>query len=1080
MALLSKIFKTVAMVFTVTMVSCKKSINMKTLVLTTEGIETDAIILNFDSYGIPYDMITFKPSEPFVGNLSLYDKDNDPKYNLIVVNGGDLIYEVNGSWISALSNQQWAYIEDYEAKNSVRRVIISDDISYKTDVTLENMDNWGDTLSEQPLLAENSDEVKKIFSGAGVKITAPLDVNDIYHTRVKILNSKTTKPFLYYADNGKKGAVAATVAKYSNGREVMSFFFGLGSWHQSSVIINHLWLTWGTRNLYNGFRRVYFTPHIDDVLLSTNLVNPKKGTTYGGNTVRTSQYDFEKIVQFQKDILKDMPEGSFFRSELAFNGNGILSSADYDQSIQIFTDREHDEEWVMPPGEGKSLWNAVNYQFTDKQIATFEKDPIFNYLNHNDTIQKEFFWSSHTFTHLNLDWAPYADVDNEIRLNIEVAERLGLLDTDYWSSSSIVTPQISGLHNKEALEVFEKYGIHSATGDLSRPAICNNENPYLPYYTTMESSNYEGFPIIPRTPTEIYYHCSTREENLWLYNVIYSDYYGHEIDFSTFLDLESKRTLLLMTKLRHEAHQFHQANLHHYEKGEYLGESLLEDWTRSVVNLYNKYVEWPLISIKISKQADIFTDRAKLENCGHETKLIVENDKIVGVSVSATKGDCTVPVTVPTTVKKSSLPAGATLEQVGKDPLTVWVPVKKGETKSFKFEKAIDWIVFGSEADITTTIETTSTVVDEPTTTIVDEPTTTIIDEPSSTTVIVESSSSVVVEPSSTVVVEPSSSVVVEPSSSVVVEPSSSVVVEPSSSIVVEPSSTVVVEPSSTVVVEPTTIVEPSSTVVVEPTTVVVEPSSSVVVEPTTIVVEPSSTVVVEPTTIVEPSSTVVVEPTTIVVEPSSTVVVEPTTIVEPSSTVVVEPTTVVVEPSSTVVVEPTTIVVEPNYNCMAESIGYNCCSPGVDFVYMTDDYGDWGYDFDLDEWCGLSPYFKSNLEEPSSSTVVVEPTTTVVVEPTPVEPKYNCMAETIGYTCCPSVIKTVYFTDNYGDWGFDYKINDWCGLTPYYEIKEEECWAKDLGYSCCKNTCTAYEVDEDGKWGFENDEWCAIPSSCN
>ncbi|OUM68759.1 Non-catalytic module family DOC2 [Piromyces sp. E2] len=863
--LLSKIFKTIAVVFTLTMVSCKKTINMKALVLTTEQGDTTDIVTNFKSYGIPYDVIEFKPSEPFTGKLDLYDENNDPKYNFIVVNGGDLIYEVNGSWISALTRSQWADLEDYEAKNGVRRVIISDDVSFKTDVTVEDVNNWGETLPEQPLMADTSDEVKKIFNDAGVKITAPLDVNYIYHTRVKILDPSTTKPLLYYVDDGKQGAVAATIAKYKDGREVMSFFFGFGTWQQSCLIMNHIWLTWGTHNLYNGFRRVYFTPHIDDVFLDTELVNPRKGITWGGDVFRTSQIDFEKIVQFQKDILKDMPEGSFYRAELAFNGNGILIIGDYAQALDVDTSRTHEDdlEWVMPRGEGEKRWPQENYQFTPAQIAAFENDPVFRYISHNDTIQKEFFWSSHTFTHENLDSIDASDIDNEIRLNIEMAKHLGLLDTDYWSSSSIVTPQISGLHNVEALEIFTKYGIQSATGDLSRPAICNTENPYLPFFTTKESSNYEGFPVIPRTPTEVYYHCSTREENMWMFNQIYSDYYGMEIDFGSFLEHESKRTLLLMTQLRHEAHQFHQANLRYYEKGEFLGESLLEDWTRSVVNLYNQYVEWPLISIKISKQADVFIERAKLEACGSQTKLIVENDHIVGVSVSATKGDCTVPITVPMGVNESTLPADATIEQVGKDPLTVWVPVKKGETKSFKFDKALDWIVSGFEVDVTTT-----SIVDEPTPVVVEE-------EPTTTT-----------------------------------------------------------------------------------TTTVVEE-----------------------------------------------------------------------EPTTTTTTTTTTTVVE---------------------------------------------------EEPTTTTTTTT-TTTVVEEPTPVKPAYQCMSEITGYPCCPSIIKNVYYVDEYGEWSYDYKNNTWCGLTPYKEVvEEEECWSEKFGYNCCKNTCEVIDVDNDGKWGYENMNWCGIPSSCN
>jgi len=706
-----------------TAVAAKEAIQMKALVLSTTSYDANYITLNFQSYGIPYDIVKLT-KEGISGNLSLYDENNEPKYSLIVVNGGALALEVNGSYVSSLTKSQWEYLEDYEAKNGVRRVVIEEEIySDDTEIVIENPNKWGYTLANQPLIVDDSDLVKKIFDDAGIKITAPLDVNDIYHTRVQIINPANTKPLLYYSDNGEKGAVAAAITTYPNGREKMHFYFGFGEWSVTSLVLNHLWLSWGTRSLYNGFRRVYFTPHIDDVFLSTELVDVAHNKEYSkySEEFRTSPNDYVKIAQFQKDILKDMPEGSFYRVELAFNGNGMLINVDYDQALEVDGERYVDIEYVKEPGTGEKRWPKENYQFSETQLKTFKKDDLFKYFANNSTAQKEFFWSSHTFSHENLDNASASDVDNEIRLNIQVAEMLGLTDKEWWSSHAIITPQISGIHNKDAIEVFKKYGINSATGDLSREAICNNENPYLPYYTTQESSNYEGFAVIPRTPTEIYYFCSSREEDAWMFNkMYYKTYYSKKLTWDEIAESEARRTLLLMLKLRHEAHQFHQANLRAYPKVGNYGESLLEDWTRAIVNSYTQYVDWPLISIKIDRQAEIFYERAEREACRHESKLIMEDDKIVAVKVTATSGDCTVPVTVPSGVNESSLPEGSTLEQVGHDPLTVWVPLKKGESQTIELSQAVSWKVDLSTVPepvrITTTVKTTTTTTKKTTT----------------------------------------------------------------------------------------------------------------------------------------------------------------------------------------------------------------------------------------------------------------------------------------------------------------------------------------------------------------------------
>jgi len=715
------IFRVIGMSMLIAAAYAKNTVVMKALVLTTASSESDYITKNFQSYGIPFDIIKLSKSNLISGNLSLYGSNNEPKYNLIVINGGKLQYESNGSWVSALTEKQWASLEEYEAANSVRRVVIEEEPIGSDQYQLENLSKYGDTIKKQPLIVENSSEVSNIFKAAGVKTSAPLNVDNIYHSRVKILDTEHTKPLLYYSDNGSKGAVASTITTYPNGREVLRFFFGFGSWSQSSLVLNHIWLTWGTRSLFNGFRRVYFTPHIDDVFLSTELVDVDNELEYSPQSIefRTSKVDFEHIIKFQKEILKDMPAGSFFRSELAFNGNGILLAVNYDDAVEVDGERYVDLEFVKKPGTGEKRWPKANYKLSASQIDKIKGEPLFKYFQNNPTAQKEFFWSSHTFSHENLDNASKSDVDNEIRLNIQIAEMLGLTDKEWFSSHSIITPQISGIHNKDALDVFEQYGIQSATGDLSRPAITNTENPYLPYFTTMESSNKAGFPVIPRTPTEIYYFCSNRTEDIWMNNHMYSRKSSEKLTWDQLAENEAKRTLLLMLTLRHEAHQFHQANLRYYKKEGKYGESLLEDWTRAVVGAYTKFVDWPLISIKIDRQAEVFLERAELEKCGHESRLVIENGKVTGISVKATKGSCTVPITIPSNVKTSSLPSGAKTEQIGNDPLTVWVPLKKGETKTIGLKQSLNWKVSGTPSNTSTSTAPINSAVPTTTTTTV-------------------------------------------------------------------------------------------------------------------------------------------------------------------------------------------------------------------------------------------------------------------------------------------------------------------------------------------------------------------------
>ncbi|OUM62721.1 hypothetical protein PIROE2DRAFT_61717 [Piromyces sp. E2] len=163
MARLSKLIMGFGMSMVMTMATCKQAITMKALVLSTASIESDTITLNLKSYGIPYDLIEFSPTSMLKGNLTLYNDNAEPKYNLVVINGGDLVFEVDSLWISALSVEQWAYLDEYEAANSVRRVVISEDAAINTDVELAEPTNWGETKNNQPLFVESTEKSKKFL-----------------------------------------------------------------------------------------------------------------------------------------------------------------------------------------------------------------------------------------------------------------------------------------------------------------------------------------------------------------------------------------------------------------------------------------------------------------------------------------------------------------------------------------------------------------------------------------------------------------------------------------------------------------------------------------------------------------------------------------------------------------------------------------------------------------------------------------------------------------------------------------------------------------------------------------------------
>jgi hypothetical protein len=67
-----------------------------------------------------------------------------------------------------------------------------------------------------------------------------------------------------------------------------------------------------------------------------------------------------------------------------------------------------------------------------------------------------------------------------------------------------------------------------------------------------------------------------------------------------------------------------------------------------------------------------FLARYNRDKCGYSLKYATENKKITGVTVSATGNTCTEPIPVTFPVAPTSTQGFAT-EQLGADPLTVWV-----------------------------------------------------------------------------------------------------------------------------------------------------------------------------------------------------------------------------------------------------------------------------------------------------------------------------------------------------------------------------------------------------------------------
>ncbi|ORX51505.1 hypothetical protein BCR36DRAFT_583050 [Piromyces finnis] len=98
-------------------------------------------------------------------------------------------------------------------------------------------------------------------------------------------------------------------------------------------------------------------------------------------------------------------------------------------------------------------------------------------------------------------------------------------------------------------------------------------------------------------------------------------------------------------------------------------------------------------------------------------------------------------------------------------------------------------------------------------------------------------------------------------------------------------------------------------------------------------------------------------------------------------------------------VTEDDPIIIEESINCIAKSLGYQCCPKNISEVYYHDENGDWGFDFETNQWCGLSQVGENNN---------------------------ICWSESYGFSCCTGCVENTY-SDSYGIWGIE--NDNWCGV---------------------------------------------------
>jgi len=612
-------------------------------------------------------------------------------YGAIVVLG-DVSYSYSsGLFQSALTDAQWNTLYAYQVQYGVRmvRLDVYPDAQFGTTTAIAGA-GCCDANVEQLISITDASS----FPTANLVAGATMSTENLWHYPATINNASIATEIAQFAAGGQfKSKTTAAVLNNIGGRQQMVWFTSWATdWNPTSNFLMHAWIHWATRGLYVGFRRVYFTPQVDDMFLETDLYQP------AGKTFRVRPADLAAHVSWTKAMNAKMPAGSNFFVEIGHNGNGDIENAvqidNYTgDKCTLATAIEYNEqidtpiEFQKPVGSGTNIWpSSPNvYNWT---LACAQLDPLEAFFA-NAANRDSFAHVSHTFSHESLNNATFSDATKEIVFNQAWLKQVGISNALHFSPNGLIPPAITGLHNGDVIKAWIQNGITHVVGDNTRPILLNTENEHWPLISTVAGNGYAGLQITPRWATNVYYNCATAACTVaeWIAT---SAGVG---TITNLLTLEKNDNTRHLLGLRHDAFMFHQANMRQTDVGSIKINgltsqlSLLQMWTETVAQEMIRLTKWPMISLKHDDLAVAFAQRMARDKCTPSLAYTMSGKTITGVTVSTTGNTCSapIPVTFPGPVVSAN---GGRVEQVGADPLTVWVQMS-GAPVSFTLSKPI-------------------------------------------------------------------------------------------------------------------------------------------------------------------------------------------------------------------------------------------------------------------------------------------------------------------------------------------------------------------------------------------------------
>ncbi|KAK7430755.1 hypothetical protein QQZ08_002799 [Neonectria magnoliae] len=462
-------------------------------------------------------------------------------------------YNYDNAWRSAVTDAQWDALYAYQTNFNVHMVRINEFPGPKFGVAAVSAGYCGDGVDQFVSNSDNSD-----FPTANIKTNADLSTKGLYHVPATITDPSTTRQVAKFgiATGFTSESVAAVINNF-NGREKFVWFISWApDWSQTSSFLQHSHIRWLTRGLFQGKRKLHLSCQIDDVQPSTGLYYP------AGKEFKLRTADIEGHIDWQNNLNARLPAGSDFWLELAHNGNGdfiaatalkgALGICSPESAVDYNYPPDTPLEYVKPPGSGTNIWpdNLAEYSWSKTCAAL---DEFASWFMKPDNINH----FAHTFTHLELKNATYADTSREIHFNQDWMAQLGIDKAARFSARGLIPPAIIGLHNADVMKAWMDNDIYHVVVITPARSYAMRTAKYWPWVSTVASNGYDGLIIIPRFATTIYYNCYTAEctTREWIATSAGSG------DYTSLLNQARTDNTRYLLSLMDGPYMFHQANM---------------------------------------------------------------------------------------------------------------------------------------------------------------------------------------------------------------------------------------------------------------------------------------------------------------------------------------------------------------------------------------------------------------------------------------------------------------------------------------------------------------------------------------